>query len=315
MFREVFGWAKTDATLAAMRRTVTEVRPDVLLHEGGELAGALAAEEAGVLHATVAICLRSTLAAVVPHAAEGIADLATEMGLPVDLRADRVLGVPYVSGAPPSLDPIGVPTPAVVLRHRPAPVHRPSEVPLPSGAGPLVWVTMGTEAWRVPDVGERIGLLLQAIATRLPGVRFLLTTGHDEVPVPPMPDTVTVVGYVPREAVLDRCDAVLSHGGFNTTMATLGRGRPAVLVPLFSTDQFETAAAVAEAGAAVVPRDPAPEAVASAVEQVLTEPTVRGAAEAIAAEMADLPSPAEIVEALTPSRRPRPPARRGAPTT
>ena len=104
---------------------------------------------------------------------------------------------------------------------------------------------------------------------------------------------------------------VVGHGGYGTTLGTLRRGVPLVVVPLFSADQWANAAAAAAAGAAVAldaERDDPPRARAArrehagrlrpAVERVLDDPSFRRSAERIAAAMRALPPVDAAVDAL-----------------
>lgn len=298
MFREVFGWAKTSSTLQAMRRTIATWQPELVVHEAAELSGPLAAEEAGVAHTTVAIGLRQTLAAVLPHAAEGAADLATSIGLSPDLEASRILDVPYATLLPPTLETPGTAMPDVVIRYQLTDIHRGDTSPILTGSAPLVWVALGTETWRIPGLMERILPLLHDTTAALPNVRFLLTTGAPDASVPTLPANVEVAPYVPQEAILEVCDVVLGHGGFNTTIAALSRGIPLVIMPLFATDQFDNAARLAAVGAAVAVTDPDPAALGHALERSLTDPSLADAADRLASEMAALPEPNDTIEQL-----------------
>lgn len=303
MFREVFGWAKTASTLDAMRRAIAEWQPELVVHEAAELSGPLASEEAGVAHATVAIGLRRTLATFLPYAAEGAAELATSLGLPPDLEARRILDAPYATLVPPSLEVPGTPMPAVVVRYQLTDIHTGPGPRHPSlrGTGPLVWIALGTETWRVPGMMERITPLIREVAEVSPNVRFLLTTGTADASVPTMPVNVEVVPYLPQEAILDACDAVLGHGGFNTTIAALSRGIPLVMMPLFATDQFDNATRLAAVGAAVAITDPDPATLGHALERALTDPSLIASARRLGEELAALSSPSEAVDRLVTS--------------
>jgi glycosyltransferase len=108
--------------------------------------------------------------------------------------------------------------------------------------------------------------------------------------------------------------AVVGHGGFGTTLAALAAGAPQVVVPLFSFDQFDNAARVAEVGAGVALQDDGagdrisaevfrsgPSAVvhiSDAVNLVLTDQTVRDVARDLADEIAALPATTDCVAAL-----------------
>jgi UDP:flavonoid glycosyltransferase YjiC (YdhE family) len=298
MFREVFGWAKTAATLEGMRRAVARWEPELVVHEAAELSGPLAAEEAGIAHATVAIGLRQTLTNVLPYAAEGAAELATSIGLPPDPEARRILDAPYATLVPASLEAPGTAMPAVVVRYRLTDIHNGGPSPSFDGAGPLIWIALGTETWRIPGLPERLVPLIRHVTEALPHVRFLLTTGAADASAPTLPANVHVASYIPQEAILGACDAVLGHGGFNTTIAALSRGIPLVLTPLFATDQFDNAARLAARGAAVAVTDPDPIVLGHALERSLTEPSLAIEAERLADEMAALPTPSNALERL-----------------
>lgn len=113
-----------------------------------------------------------------------------------------------------------------------------------------------------------------------------------------MPANVQVEAYVPQEAILQRCQLVLGHGGFNTTMAALSHGIPLVVMPLFATDQFENAGRLAAIGAAVAVESPDADVLGEAVRTALTDPSVRTAAIGLADEMAGMPTPTQALERL-----------------
>jgi len=123
--------------------------------------------------------------------------------------------------------------------------------------------------------------------------------GHDPDDLGRQPPNVRVAGYLPQTAILPRCAAVVSHGGSGTFLAALGLGIPQVLLPQ-GADQFLNAEAGAASGAArVVPPDRADVAtIRAAVEEALGDPSVRAAAERMAAEIRAMPSPDEVAEAL-----------------
>ena len=305
MFREVFGWAKTASTLHAMRRTVATWQPDLVVHEAAELSGPLAAEEAGVAHSTAAIGLRSTLATFLPYAAEGAANLAASIGLPPDREAGRILDAPYATLVPPSLETPGSSMPAMVVHYQLTDIHGGGPSPTLRGAKPLVWIALGTETWRIPGLMERITPVIHDTTKALPNIRFLLTTGAADGPLPALPANVEVQPYVPQEVILATCAAVLGHGGFNTAIAELSRGIPLVIMPLFATDQFDNADRVAGAGAAVAVTDPDPVGLVHALDRTLTDPCLAAAAQRLADEMAALPTPSDAIERLMTTGRTR----------
>jgi UDP:flavonoid glycosyltransferase YjiC (YdhE family) len=149
-------------------------------------------------------------------------------------------------------------------------------------------------------------------------VRVLVTLGEDADPAAlgPPPPNVRLERWVPQEEVLRHAAAVVSHGGYGTTLGALAHGVPLVVVPLFSFDQWMNAAAVERAGAGValggnpaerpvfgVPDDEALAAIGPAVERAVGEPGFAAAARRLAAEMEQMPPPAAAVDVLDEIRR------------
>ena len=113
------------------------------------------------------------------------------------------------------------------------------------------------------------------------------------------PPHVRLESWVDQAAVLDRCTAVVSHGGSGTFLGALARGLPQLCVPQ-AADQFRNADAGLRAGAALVlrPDELSADAVASAVRELMEEPTVRARARVVAEEIAEMPSPEDVGRSL-----------------
>ena len=133
-----------------------------------------------------------------------------------------------------------------------------------------------------------------------------MTTGAglDPATLGPVPANAHVERWWPQHQVLTHAAAVVGHGGFGTTMATLAAGVPQVVVPLFSLDQFVNAAHVAAVGAGVrlVGEPPAEEPpvgrLADAVDQVLATPSYGRVARDLADQMAEQVPVADCVTML-----------------
>lgn len=194
--------------------------------------------------------------------------------------------------------------PAQVIRYQLTDIHAGGSTATLHGPGPLVWIALGTETWRIPGLMERITPLLHSTTEALPHVRFLLTAGAPDASVPTMPANVQVAAYVPQEAILEAWGAVLGHGGFNTTIAALSRGIPLVAMPLFASDQFDNAARLAALGTAVAVTDQDPVVLGHALERSLTDPSLATAASRLANEMAALPAPSDAIEQLVTTGHP-----------
>ena len=114
-----------------------------------------------------------------------------------------------------------------------------------------------------------------------------------------MPDNVVVLPWVPQADLLPHVDLVVHHGGSGTTMGTFGAGVPQLVLPQ-GADQFNNAEMVTEAGLGdqLLGDDVTAEAIAAKARHLLTDEAVLGAARAIAAEVAAMPSPHDVARTL-----------------
>jgi UDP:flavonoid glycosyltransferase YjiC (YdhE family) len=299
--RDLFGHLATTAMLPAMRATVAGWKPDLILRDPCEYASAVVASERDVPVAQVAISLAQGEANSISVAAPALE--AHRPGL-----VDELLAQPYLTRFPASLDPSPFPD---TRRVREA---TGGSRPLPDwwsqSRAPLVYVTFGT-------VLGYMSIAADVFRTALKGVqdldaRVLLTVGHaiaTEV-IGPRPDTVHIEQWVDQADVLPHADVVVCHGGSGTVFGALAAGVPIVVVPVFA-DQFENGRRVAKAGAGLmVGSDSGPELgrrviedraapdIRKATQHILNTAGYRQQAGRIAKEMAAVPTPDEVLEAL-----------------
>jgi UDP:flavonoid glycosyltransferase YjiC (YdhE family) len=106
----------------------------------------------------------------------------------------------------------------------------------------------------------------------------------------PVPPNVRVSRHIPHRLLLPKVDAMLTNAGFNGTKMALAHGIPQVFAP-WGNDQPDVAARIAWAGAGINlrVRTPSPDAIATAVREVLTNDSYRLAAAAVQREFADYP--------------------------
>jgi UDP:flavonoid glycosyltransferase YjiC (YdhE family) len=284
-FSSLFGGLHAPAKLPDLLRVATDEQVAAIVYDSGDLAVPIAAAALGIPAVNHSFGGMIPLAAL-RLAADVVAPLWREHGLEPDPYAGAFRGL-YVDLAPPSFaweQPLGK---RVTLRPAADAVGEPpawlDELP-----SPFVYVTLGT-VWNRPEVFE---VLLQG----LDGVAALVTTGRnlDPATLGPAPPRVRLERFVPQAHVLERAAAVVSHGGSGTTLGSLARGLPLVLVPQ-AADQFDNAARAERAGAAVVlrPGEVTPESVRAALDRVLGDPAVAEAARTIAAEIAEMASAEE----------------------
>ncbi len=290
--REIFAGLNARAALPGLRETIRTFRPDLVVRESAEYGAAVAAAEAGVPHARVAVHMvgfeegnMSALAAVAVDVLRREAGLAHDEG--AALRA-----APIFAAFPASLDVVA--SDVEVFR---------SQVPLPpfdDAAGtptwaagdaslPLVYVTFGTIVGTTQDAQAVYRAALDAVAA-LP-VRALLTTGPgiDAAALGAVPANVTVAQWVPQAEVFPRATALVCHGGSGTMLGGLAAGVPMVIAPV-GADQPYNAQRVDEVGAGVAVMKPDATSLRDALTRVLQDRDMRAAAGRLAREMAALPT-------------------------
>jgi UDP:flavonoid glycosyltransferase YjiC (YdhE family) len=233
---------------------------------------------------------------------EAFADLCTAHGLDPERVLDgfdRHLVIRYL---PPRWQMPDAPEPPATASFHAPPFDR------VGGQEPPAWLTALPER---PTVAVSLGLsfstapaLFRAIIEALEGldVNGVVTVGTELDPneLGKVPANIRVERYVPGSLLLPHCQAVVFHGGFNSLHATLWHGLPAVVVPLEGGDQGFTAERLAELGAGCHVPGPVPsvEALRSAIDRVLSEPSYTIVARELQAEMLALPPLDEAVERM-----------------
>jgi len=297
VFKEMFCGIDAQSALPAMQAMANDWLPDLVLREVAEFSSLVVAEGNGIPHAQVALSLTSVETRFRPLVNEPLQALGLRAG------AARLSVIPRLTLVPASLDDGGENEP---------PPHRfryPSAIgatqPLPAEwwtnpSDPLVYVTFGSVAASLGFYPGVYRAVLTAVAD-LP-VRVLLTVGAAGNPrdLEPIPANAHVERWVPQERVMPETAAILSHGGFGTTMLGLSAGIPLVTLPLFSSDQFANARRIQEVGAGISIElgTDAPSRVRAALEEVLHSDAHRAGARSIADDIASLPNPRECVPVL-----------------
>jgi UDP:flavonoid glycosyltransferase YjiC (YdhE family) len=289
-----FATIEAPRRVRGLRKVVETYKPDVVIHEPGDLAAPLAATAAGVrtIHHAFG---RPIPEDAVRRAADTMAPLWSDARLEPDELAGMYRGG-YVEICPPSL--------RVELPLSPAHTHviRPAQASATDDTvrdRPFVYATLGT----VVNELRTFRLLLDAFEQV--DCDVIMTIGRNREPreLEPIPSNVTVESYVPQEEILPRCDAVVAHAGSGSVFGALAHGLPLVLAPR-GADQFENADACEALGAAekILPADLTPERVRAALERVFGDPTYAETARAVATEIDEMPTPAAAAEEIAAQR-------------
>jgi MGT family glycosyltransferase len=276
--------------LPAIERAVDAYAPDVLAVDQQALAGGIVARRRGAAWATLATTSAGVtdplvgLPEVKRWLAELIDGLAREHGLPAsdhgELSPHLVLA--FTTGAlVGALDrfPSHYRFVGPAIADRPEPTEFPWDE-LRARPRPRVLVSMGTVN---AEASERfLRVAIDALASE--PLHAIVVAPFDVAAPPP---NVIVRRYVPQLALLAHVDAVVCHGGHNTTVEALAHGLPLVVAPI-KDDQPIVADQVVAAGAGVrvkFGRVGAAE-LRAAVRRVLDEPSFRAAAERVRASFA-----------------------------
>ncbi|GAA1794673.1 glycosyltransferase [Luedemannella flava] len=256
---------------------LARLEPDLVVHEWGLPGAAVAAHDFGI-----------------PGVWHGTGRLIPEgIGFELPTNIAGAPGKPHLDICPPSLQDAKFLATADRIELRPVPFAPPGVVPR-RGDGPLIFLSLGT-AFGTPE------LLGTAIAG-LAGLGAQVVVAAGRVPVDeigPVPDNVTLRAWVPQADLVPHADLVVHHGGSGTTLGALAAGVPQLILPQ-GADQFANAEAVRAAGAAqsLLSAQLTSETIAEYARRLLRDRDHRDAARAIAAEIARMPSPADVARRL-----------------
>jgi UDP:flavonoid glycosyltransferase YjiC (YdhE family) len=291
-----FGSVLPRAYLTDLEPVLERDKPDLVVFEIMNPGAGLAALRAGI----PAVChgLGKVDGDLVPDAMNSLLlEYIAELGINLPDGQHLALGSPYLDVFPPSLQDLTFLANVERIPMRPVPFAEPGELPgwVIEHERPLLYLTFGT-AFANPD-------LLRTAVAGLSGLdaEVLVATGPQVDPsaLDDIPDHVHVLPWVPQADLLAHTDLVLHHGGAGTTAASMSAGVPQLVIPQ-GADQFRNAELVANAGlgAQLVGEQFTPDAVRETVQKLLRDGGIRQAVDAVAAEIAGMPHPDEIVPKL-----------------
>ena len=301
-FPRLFGALLAPAMLEGIDQAIAGWRPDLVIHEPAALAAPLACARRGLPHLAHGYGLRlppthlrDAIAFFGPHwQAEGLQ-------VPVDGGLYRQT---YLDIAPASLEPSDI-APVNVYRFNahgrtgapppPLPAELQAALCRPLHGRPRIYVTFGTVFNRSP------ALVTAARAAAQLGGTVVVTAGWDGdlEPLAELGPHVHVHRFVDQAALLQHCDAVVSHGGAGTLLGAASQGLPHLVLPQ-AADHFRNARALAQvlAGNSVEPVSQSLNCVASSLSDLLQSDALHRGAQALAKEMAAMPNTLEAVGEL-----------------
>lgn len=316
MISEFFAGIDLRAELPGLRAIIERWPPDIIVRESWEFGSTLVAELEGIPIVRIGLGLAATEEQSIDLAAPAVNEARVQLGLPSDPTGQRLAASPYLTMMPEELEDPAAAVPERTHRFRFGVSESGPELPdwWSQSEDPLVYMTFGSVA-----AGEHLAyfpaLYRSAIEALAPlPVRILVTIGDAARKIEELgevPPNVHVETWVPHDDVARRAAVIVCHGGYGSTLGALAHGRPLVILPLFSTDQWANGDAVARANAGITIADdqgarnalalPGSEAVgnlAGAVQAVLDEGTYGREATRIADAMRALPPVDESAQAL-----------------
>jgi MGT family glycosyltransferase len=166
----------------------------------------------------------------------------------------------------------------------------------------LVYLSLGSLGSADLELMRRIVEML----SRTPH-RYVVSRGpqHDRYE---LADNMTGAEFLPQTSVLPHVDAVITHGGNNTTTECMWFGKPMLVLPIF-WDQHDNAQRVHETGYGIrLPTySSSAEELGAAVERLVTDDSLRSRAAAAGDRLRRHPGTivaAELIERLSISREP-----------
>ncbi|MEU6292527.1 glycosyltransferase [Streptomyces sp. NPDC046988] len=290
---ELFAGARIDLTADEAVTAAREFRPDLIVAEATDYVGPLVAATLGVPYARLAF------GPLIPAQFTDVFDAVAERrykerGLTVPAPSWYLDPCPEILRAPDWAAPQGrLPLRPEAHRGPDTPSRTANATPTGDGSRPRVLLSFGTH-FATPAALRPV---IDALAVHADLVVTLGLTGAAADFGDGLAH-VEFVAFTPLAELLAGIDVVVTHGGAGTTMGTLSRGVPLVVVPQ-GADQFLQAGSVAgsRTGVAVMPPARA-EAVAEAVTEVLGSAEYRDNARRAAQQIGAMPSPSEVADQL-----------------
>jgi UDP:flavonoid glycosyltransferase YjiC (YdhE family) len=274
-------------------------RPDLIVRDPLEYGGYIAAERAGLPHATITWGIYIPAQLICPDA---LAALRQRYGLPADpglKTIDQYLALNFL---PPSWKFPDSPVEDITYRFCAPPFDRSFDEGLPDWIytlpdQPTVHVSLGTTFNQSPGTFLAI---LDALHTEKVNVIMTIGRTMDPAQFGPQPDQIKIVQYIPQSRLHPHCDAMIFHGGYNTLHSALWHGLPMVITPLRAGDNAPNAQQCQALGVGIVVEGDPPKAKAirEALRIVLEQPSYRERSRARQREIRGLPDLSEAVKRL-----------------
>lgn len=286
------------AALPGLTALAEDWRPDVVVHEEEEYAALLLAERVGAFAVTHSWASPARPRELRKLAAELLAPVWTAEAPGCEVRT---FGGLYLDACPPQFqtDAIG----AVgdnVLSVRPVLFDGPPVDPpawLADLPRPAAYVTLGTIP--VFSTPERLRTIIDGLYAEVAAV--VVTTGPNAVAdLGELPPSVHAVKYLPQSLVLPHVDLMVSQAGAGGSVGALVHGLPHLALPQRAQSQISVAARIEELGVGrrLLSDEQRLNDIGARARELLSDATYAGRARELAAELEQLPAPADVLQIL-----------------
>ncbi|TCP53441.1 UDP-glucoronosyl/UDP-glucosyl transferase [Tamaricihabitans halophyticus] len=290
----VFGEIVPRVMFATSKSVIERFRADLVISEIGNHGSLLAAQYLGV---PVHSCTWGRVAAtpMIEEVSERIANLAQDLG---------VSGIaPHIDICPPSVQSTNFKANYEIQPMQPVGWSFPDDELPPLVARrerPIIYVTFSSvfehvEAQTLRDIAQGLA--------KLP-VDVLMATGAVSADIPDLPNNVYLAEWVPQSLVVPHTELLVHHGGPGAMLNAMAAGLPQLVLPDADGVEPGTSIAVEESGTGyILPQEEiSAEAIYTNVVSLLEDSTVRSAVTSVAAEIAAMPTPDQVLELLEKQR-------------
>ena len=284
------------AALPGLTSLTEAWRPDVVIHEEEEYAALLLAERLGAFAVT-----HSWASPARPRELrERAAELLTPVwAAEVPGAHVRTVGDLYLDACPPQFQTDAIAAAGDnVVSVRPMLFDGPPTDPpewLSDLPRPAAYVTLGTVP--VFSTPALLRTIIDGLLGEVAGV--VVTTGPNAVAdLGDLPSSVHAVEYLPQSVVLPHVDLMVSQAGAGGSVGALVYGLPHLALPQSAQSQVSVAARIEELGLGrrLLSGEQHPNAIGAAAGELLSDATYSDRARELAAELEQLPSPADALQ-------------------
>jgi len=299
LLSRLFGPIRVPPMLEDLSGIFAEWLPELVIHDTAEMAGAIAAEAAGIPHVEHSFgILRQAVERRL--ATESVAAISSGLGVP-NPGVGGIGGELYLDICPPGIQHPEIVDVPHVQQIRPIGFDAALDDVVPGWVAnlpprPTVYVTMGTFFNSAASVFTTV---LDGL--RNEPVNVIVTVGKDVDPavLGPQPDNVHIERYIPQSQLLPYCHLLVSHAGSGALLGALNAGVPMLAIPQ-GADQYSNAARIVEVGLGVrlMESDLNPIAVRDSARRLLGDGQFARVARSQKQAIEDMPTPDSVVPVL-----------------